>query len=212
MHYCETARWARLDQQPRRRESVSHSPGIGQVMTQAATVVRHNKTLQEAFGMVHELQDRAAPLLAFRHRQLDESERRLHQGPARHVPAGQDDSAGRAAARRMPRCAFQARFRDAGHRQPPIRPSSAARPRHGATGSKPTRANGSNRRSPCWIADGEPQLSYEEIDTSLIPPRPRLYGLVGAEMIEQVWKERQATGTTLEQRRARNGIRTQSRQ
>jgi len=39
---------------------------------------------------------------------------------------------------------------------------------------------------------GEPTLSYEEVDTSLIPPRPRLYGLVGAEMIEQVWKERQA--------------------
>ena len=39
---------------------------------------------------------------------------------------------------------------------------------------------------------GEPTLSYEEVDTSLIPPRPRLYGLVGAEIIEQVWKERQA--------------------
>jgi succinate dehydrogenase / fumarate reductase flavoprotein subunit len=40
--------------------------------------------------------------------------------------------------------------------------------------------------------DGEPQLSYEEVDTSLLPPRPRMYGLVGAELIEQVWKERQA--------------------
>ncbi|HEV3020825.1 MAG TPA: succinate dehydrogenase flavoprotein subunit, partial [Pirellulales bacterium] len=40
--------------------------------------------------------------------------------------------------------------------------------------------------------DGEPQLSYEDVDTSLIPPRPRLYGLVGAEVIEEVWKERQA--------------------
>ncbi|TWT88201.1 Fumarate reductase flavoprotein subunit [Pseudobythopirellula maris] len=39
---------------------------------------------------------------------------------------------------------------------------------------------------------GEPTLSYEEVDTSLIPPRPRLYGLVGAEIIEEVWKERQA--------------------
>ena len=39
---------------------------------------------------------------------------------------------------------------------------------------------------------GEPTLSYEEVDTSLIPPRPRLYGLVGGEIIEQVWKERQA--------------------
>jgi succinate dehydrogenase / fumarate reductase flavoprotein subunit len=41
-------------------------------------------------------------------------------------------------------------------------------------------------------ADGQPQLSYEEVDTSLIPPRPRLYGLVGAEVIEQAWKERSA--------------------
>lgn len=39
---------------------------------------------------------------------------------------------------------------------------------------------------------GEPTISYEAVDTSLIPPRPRLYGLVGAEMIEEVWKERQA--------------------
>ena len=40
-------------------------------------------------------------------------------------------------------------------------------------------------------ASGDPQLSYEDVDTSLIPPRPRLYGLVGAEMIEEVWKSRQ---------------------
>jgi succinate dehydrogenase / fumarate reductase flavoprotein subunit len=36
----------------------------------------------------------------------------------------------------------------------------------------------------------EPDHSFEPIDTRLIPPRPRLYGLVGAEAIEQVWKER----------------------
>jgi succinate dehydrogenase / fumarate reductase flavoprotein subunit len=35
-----------------------------------------------------------------------------------------------------------------------------------------------------------PDLTYEEVDTSLIPPRPRLYGLVGADIIEQVWNER----------------------
>ena len=40
--------------------------------------------------------------------------------------------------------------------------------------------------------EGEPTLSYEDVDTTLIPPRPRLYGLVGAEVIEEVWKERQA--------------------
>jgi succinate dehydrogenase / fumarate reductase flavoprotein subunit len=34
-------------------------------------------------------------------------------------------------------------------------------------------------------------LRYEDVDTSLVTPRPRLYGLVGAEMIEEAWKERQ---------------------
>lgn len=41
--------------------------------------------------------------------------------------------------------------------------------------------------------DGEePEITYENVDTSLIPPRPRLYGLVGADVIEQAWKERTA--------------------
>ncbi|QDU77529.1 Fumarate reductase flavoprotein subunit [Bremerella volcania] len=35
-------------------------------------------------------------------------------------------------------------------------------------------------------------ISYEEVDTSIEPPRPRLYGLVGAEQISEVWKERKA--------------------
>lgn len=47
-----------------------------------------------------------------------------------------------------------------------------------------------------WNHDRQqPELTYEEIDTSLIPPRPRLYGLAGAEEIEQVWKERTTSST-----------------
>ncbi|MFM8986275.1 MAG: succinate dehydrogenase flavoprotein subunit, partial [Planctomycetia bacterium] len=41
-------------------------------------------------------------------------------------------------------------------------------------------------------ADGNPQITYQDVDTSLTRPRPRLYGLVGAETIEEVWKDRQA--------------------
>lgn len=41
------------------------------------------------------------------------------------------------------------------------------------------------------LTTGEPKITYEAIDTSSIPPRPRLYGLVGAEVIDEVWKERQ---------------------
>ena len=36
----------------------------------------------------------------------------------------------------------------------------------------------------------QPELTYEDVDTSLLSPRPRLYGLVGGDIIEQVWKER----------------------
>lgn len=35
-----------------------------------------------------------------------------------------------------------------------------------------------------------PDLSYEDVDTSLIAPRPRLYGLVGAEAIEEEFNAR----------------------
>ena len=42
-----------------------------------------------------------------------------------------------------------------------------------------------------WNDDASmPKINYESIDTSLVPPRPRLYGLVGAEVIEEVWNER----------------------
>ncbi len=37
-----------------------------------------------------------------------------------------------------------------------------------------------------------PSFSYEAVDTSLIPPRPRTYGLKGAEIIDEVWKQRMA--------------------
>lgn len=42
----------------------------------------------------------------------------------------------------------------------------------------------------CTWNGSEPNHSFEDIDTRLLAPRPRLYGLVGAEAIEQVWKER----------------------
>jgi succinate dehydrogenase / fumarate reductase flavoprotein subunit len=40
-----------------------------------------------------------------------------------------------------------------------------------------------------------PKFRYEEVDTSLIPPRPRTYGLKGAEIIEEVWREQHSAST-----------------
>lgn len=34
-----------------------------------------------------------------------------------------------------------------------------------------------------------PVIGYEPVDVSQIPPRPRTYGLKGAEAISEVWKE-----------------------
>ena len=42
------------------------------------------------------------------------------------------------------------------------------------------------------VQGDEPEITYEDVDTTIIPPRPRLYGLVGAEVIDEVWKSRQA--------------------
>ncbi len=35
----------------------------------------------------------------------------------------------------------------------------------------------------------DPEIDYEPVDVRSIPPRPRTYGVQGAEVIEQVWKE-----------------------
>lgn len=37
--------------------------------------------------------------------------------------------------------------------------------------------------------DAGVEISYEPVDTSLIAPRPRTYGLKGAEIIEKIWRE-----------------------
>ena len=162
---------------------------LGQVMTKAATVVRHNDELDWAYGEVSELEHAPAGV-AFRHRQLDQPERGLHPGAAGHVPAGQDDPPRAPGSGTSAAGPTTSRSSPCPRSTPTIRPSAGGRPRPGATGSRRTTASGSSRRSPRWSAtDGEPQLSYEEVDTSLIPPRPRLYGVVGGDVIEGVWRQ-----------------------
>ena len=48
-----------------------------------------------------------------------------------------------------------------------------------------------------YTSDG-PKLTYEPVDTSLIPVRPRTYGLKGAEIIEEVWSGMQKQATSQE--------------
>jgi succinate dehydrogenase / fumarate reductase flavoprotein subunit len=165
---------------------------LGDVMTKAATVVRHNDQLREAIDKVNELSQRVEncslsdtgnwtnqnviftkslrdmfPIAkAILHGALARDESRgAHYKPEFEMP-GIDASASPEERRRLAGewCdLFQSR---------------------------------TDRFLKTTIAEfddkGNPTLSFEAVDTSLIPPRPRLYGLVGADVIEEVWKERQA--------------------
>lgn len=165
---------------------------LGQVMTRAATVVRHNDQLREALATVGELAARArtcslsdtgqwtnqnvvftkaledmfplAKTILLGALQRDES-RGAHYKPEFSMPGIE---ATEPAARRREAEQWCDRFEENTRRW--LKSTVATlRP------------------------DGEPELTYESVDTSLIPPRPRLYGLVGAEVIDEVWKQRQAS-------------------
>jgi succinate dehydrogenase / fumarate reductase flavoprotein subunit len=163
---------------------------LGNVMTKAATVVRQNSQLQTAYAKLQELEDRT------RRCSLSDTGNWTNQNVvfskslrdmfplAKAIVKGalaRDECRG---AHFKPAFAF-----------PGIESTDPAERRRLAE-QWCNRFEENTRR---WLkttvaalaADGEPNLTYEEVDTSLITPRPRLYGLVGADIIEQVWKERQ---------------------
>jgi len=164
---------------------------LGVVMTRAATVVRYNKTLTEALDEVHKLQDR------LRRCSLSDTGNWTNQNVVftkalrDMIPLAKTILLGALQRDECRGAHFKPDFM-----MPGIASTDPAEQRHEAA-AWCDKFEANTRK---WLkstiavldADGEPQLSYEDIDTSLIPPRPRLYGLVGAEMIEQVWKERQA--------------------
>jgi succinate dehydrogenase / fumarate reductase flavoprotein subunit len=165
---------------------------LGVVMTRAATVVRYNKTLTEALDEVHKLQDR------LRRCSLSDTGNWTNQNVVftkalrDMIPLAKTILLGALQRDECRGAHFKPDFM-----MPGIDTTDPAEQRREAA-AWCDRFEANTRK---WLkstiavldAEGEPQLSYEDIDTSLIPPRPRLYGLVGAEMIEQVWKERQAT-------------------
>ena len=163
---------------------------VGNIMTKAATVVRRNDQLDDAYEKVSELAERArscslsdtgkwtnqnvvftralmdmfplAKTILRGARQRDEC-RGAHFKPDFAMPGVEAEDPGE---RRRLAEAWCDRFEEKNQRW---LKSTVAR----------------------WDSDNyEADISYEDVDTSLIPPRPRLYGLVGAEVIEEAWNER----------------------
>lgn len=164
---------------------------LGRVMTKAATVVRYNNQLSDAYQKVCELEERA------KRASLSDTGNWTNQNVV-FTKALRDMFP---VAKTILRGALQRDECRGAHYKPDF-----CMPGLEATDPAERRREAEewcdrfeeNTRK--WLKttaaklspDGEPQLTYEDVDTSLIPPRPRLYGLVGADMIEQVWKEREA--------------------
>jgi succinate dehydrogenase / fumarate reductase flavoprotein subunit len=164
---------------------------LGRIMTKAATVVRRNDMLREAYGKVSELAERAKRC------SLSDTGNWTNQNVV-FTRALVDMFP---LAKAILKGALQRDECRGAH----FKPEFAA---PGLTATEPAErrrqaeewCDAFERDTRKWLkstiavlsADGEPQLSYEEVDTSLIPPRPRLYGLIGADVIEETWKQRQA--------------------
>ncbi|HEX4132053.1 MAG TPA: succinate dehydrogenase flavoprotein subunit [Pirellulales bacterium] len=164
---------------------------LGQLMTRAATVVRHNNVLAEAYENVSEMAERAkrcslSDTGTWTNQNVVFTKALIDMFPlAKVILLGalkRDESRG---------AHFKPEFT-----MPGIGATTPDERRREAE-AWCDRFEENTRRwlkstVATWNKDGTPELNYEDVDTSLIPPRPRLYGLVGAEVIEEVWKKRQA--------------------
>ncbi|MBX3413076.1 MAG: succinate dehydrogenase flavoprotein subunit [Pirellulales bacterium] len=164
---------------------------LGQVMTKGATVVRYNKDLEAALAQVYDLTERA------KHCSLSDTGNWTNQ----NVVFTKSLIDMFPLAKTILKGALERDECRGAHFKPDF-----AMPGLTATDPAEHRRQAeewcdrfeANSRKWCKStvaslgADGEPQLAYEDVDTSLIPPRPRLYGLVGAEAIDEAWKARQA--------------------
>ncbi len=163
---------------------------LGEAMTKAATVVRHNDELDWAYDQVRDLEDRA------RRASLSDTGNWTNQNViftralldmfplAKTILKGarlRDECRG---AHYKPEFVF-----------PEISTDNPAEQHRQAEAWCDAFAENNRKWLKSTIAswsaeDREPAITYEEVDTSLIPPRPRLYGVVGGDIIEQVWRER----------------------
>lgn len=164
---------------------------LGNLMTRAATVVRYNNVLADAYEKLQELEVRSKRCSLSDTGQWTNQNVVFTKALQDMFPLAKAIVKGALARDECRGAHFKPEFA-----MPGIEATEPGERRREAE-RWCDRFEESNRR---WLKStiatldeqGEPVLTYEDVDTSLIPPRPRLYGLVGAEIIEEVWKERQA--------------------
>ncbi|MAT70472.1 MAG: succinate dehydrogenase flavoprotein subunit [Planctomycetaceae bacterium] len=164
---------------------------LGDVMTKAATVVRRNEQLKEAIGTVNDLCERAKNCSLSDTGHWTNQNVLFTKSLLDMFPIAKAILQGALARDECRGAHYKPDFS-----MPGIDSEDPAERRRQAE----EWCDAFNAKNDKWLkstiadfdAEGNPQLSYEDVDVSIEPPRPRLYGLVGAEVIEEVWKERQA--------------------
>ncbi|HTU27286.1 MAG TPA: succinate dehydrogenase flavoprotein subunit [Pirellulales bacterium] len=163
---------------------------LGQLMTKVATVVRHNGQLADAYEKVCDMTVRAGRCSLSDTGQWTNQNVMFTKALLDMFPLAKTILKGALARDECRGAHYKPEFS-----MPGIEATEPAQRRREAE-QWCDRFEANTRR---WLKstiavlspEGEPQLSYEDVNTSLIPPRPRLYGLVGAEVIEEVWNGRQ---------------------
>ena len=162
---------------------------LGRIMTEAATVIRHNRDLDRAYEQVVELEERAARSAVADAGTWTNQNVVFLRALQDMFPLARTILKGARARDECRGAHYKPEFA-----MPEVDAADPLQRRRQAE-AWCNRFEATNRQ---WLKttiaelapDGEPQLSYEEVDTSLIPPRPRLYGVVGGELIEEVWTQR----------------------
>ncbi|MCA9106955.1 MAG: FAD-binding protein, partial [Planctomycetales bacterium] len=163
---------------------------LGDVMTRAATVVRRNAQLEEAYGKVCELEERAlqcslADTGSWTNQNVVFTKALIDMFPlAKSIVKG----------------ALQRDECRGAHFKPDFAmPSLEATDDAGRLAEANQWCDRFEANTAKWLkstvvtyTNNEPVINYEDVDTESDPARPRLYGLVGAEVIEKVWRERAA--------------------
>ncbi|MGE3775587.1 MAG: succinate dehydrogenase flavoprotein subunit [Pirellulaceae bacterium] len=162
---------------------------LGDVLTKAATVVRFNKQLEEAYAKVCELHERAARCSLSDTGQWTNQNVVFTKALRDMMPLAKTILRGALMRDESRGAHFKPDFS-----MPSLTETDPARRRKQAEEWVDTFDANNRKYLKSTIArwqGNEPEITYEDVDTSLIPPRPRLYGLVGAELITEVYKERQ---------------------
>jgi len=164
---------------------------LGQVMTAAATVVRHNDALDKAYDQVCQLEARAAECSLSDTGSWTNQNVVFTRALGDMFPLAKTILKGARARDECRGAHYKPEFT-----MPAVDADDPAECRRQAEAWCDRFEANNEKWLKTTVADlseeGEPRLSYEDVDTSLIPPRPRLYGVVGGEVIEEVWNRREA--------------------